>query len=372
VIKPTKATSYFVNVVDANGCSKTDTLNVGFIPNVHALFQTYDLDFSNPGYNNVCYPDAIQFKNLSVNGVYFIWDFGDGTVPLQMSDSISIVHEFQQPGVYEVKLKALNPSTCNQEDFALKTINYFKDQIEVGDDAEICEGAQFQLTATGGSVYAWSNDDQTFSSSNPSPFVQPTLTTQYFVTVTDVNNCIRKDTVLVTVLDSVDLKWQHRFKGNCTDRPSVLVQNLTPPTEDITFLFDFGDGTTSVETEVEHLYEKDGLYSLKFISQKKFCSFEEVVQLPVYKLWVPNVFTPDDSPGYNDNFEIRFGADMIPPADAGLPLQLTVVNRWGNKVFESHDYKNDWKAHGLEGGIYFIHLKVGDFATCKSWVHIVK
>jgi hypothetical protein len=372
MVQPTEATTYFVTVVDANGCSKADTLHVGFTPNVHASFQTYDLDLSKPGYNNVCYPDPILFKNLSVNGVYFIWDFGDGTVPLQMPDSISIIHEFQQPGVYQVKLKALNPNTCNLDDYAIKTVNYFKDQIEVGDDGEICEGNQFQLTATGGSKYSWSSEDHTFSSSKPSPFVQPALTTRYFVTVTDVNNCLRKDTVQVTVLDSVDVKWQHQFKGNCTDRPSIFVQNLSPPADDVTFRFDFGDGTTSAETEVEHIYEKDGVYSLKFIAQKKFCPFEETVQLPVYKLLVPNVFTPDDSPGYNDNFEIRFGDDMISPADVGQPLQLIVVNRWGNKVFESQDYKNDWNGHGLEGGVYFIHLKVGDFNSCKSWVHIVK
>ena len=70
--------------------------------------------------------------------------------------------------------------------------------------------------------------------------------------------------------------------------------------------------------------------------------------------------------------QIRFGAGMIAPADVGLPLQLVVVNRWGTKVFESQDYKNDWKAHGLEGGIYFIHLKVGDFTSCKTWLHIMK
>ena len=58
IVQPTKATTYFVTVVDANGCSKKDTLTVAITPNVHAAFQTYDLDFSKPGYNNVCYPNG--------------------------------------------------------------------------------------------------------------------------------------------------------------------------------------------------------------------------------------------------------------------------------------------------------------------------
>jgi PKD repeat protein len=372
VVSPSTETSYFVTVVDVNGCSKKDTVNVGVTPNVHAGFQTYDLDLSKPGYNNVCFPNAIRFKNLSVNGVYFVWDFGDGTVPLQMADSISIAHQFQQQGVYQVKLKALNPNTCNLEDIATRTIHYFKEKIEVGKDGEICEGSTFQLTANGASVYAWSSEDHTFSSATPSPIVQPEKTTRYFVTATDANGCVGKDTVDVVVLDKVELQWQHLLNGNCVDRPTVVVQNLTPPVDGVTFSFDFGDGTTSTETEVEHIYEKDGSYSVTFSAQKNLCSSEEIVQLPVYTLSVPNVFTPDGSPGYNDTFEVGFGADMMKPADAGMPVHVLVVDRWGKKVFESRDYKNDWSGSDLSGGVYYVHLKVGDLATCKSWLHIVK
>lgn len=372
IVYPTLETDYFITVVDANGCSKTDTVNVAITPNVYAMFQTYDLDLSKPGYNNICLPGGIRFKNRSTNGEYFIWDFGDGSVPLQMPDSIDIAHEYRQQGVYQVKLTALNPNTCNQNDVAIKVINIFKDNIQVGDDGEICEGSTFHLTATGGSLYQWSAEDRTFMSSAPSPIVQPAQSMSYFVTVTDVNNCVRKDTVYVNVVDSVDVKWLHHLKGNCTERPFLIVQNLTPPEDGVNFRFDFGDGTSSEETEIEHMYEKDGLYSLKFTAQKGVCLFEETVQLPVYKLLVPNVFTPEGSPGYNDHFVVGFGSDLTIPFDVGQKVQLIVLNRWGVNVFESPDYKNDWNAQDLEGGVYYLNIKVGELATCKNWVHIVK
>lgn len=372
-VKPDTATTYYVTVVDADGCSKTDTLNVEVTQNVRASFQTYDLNFSTAGYNNVCFPELMRFKNQSVNGETFIWDFDDGvTLPTTKNDTVSVIHLFPQQGTYNVKLKALNPNTCNKVDSVIKKINYFKDQIKVGPDGEICEGATFPLTASGGSVYAWHTEDNSFISSSPSPVVQPERTTQYFVTVTDSHNCVRKDTIQVTVLDSVDLKWQHQFNGNCTDRPSVFVQNLTPPAEEVTFYFDFGDGTTSSENEIEHLYEQEGMYSLTFRAQKKFCTFEEVIKLPVYALFVPNVVTPEDSPGYNDNFQIGFGPEKLPPAEVGLSVQLMVFDRWGKKVFESPDYKNNWNGHGVVGGVYYINLKLGDVARCKSWLHIMK
>lgn len=365
-IQPTSdVMSYFVTAVDGDGCSKTDTIDVVLIHDVHALFQ--------PDKNDVCYPDSIRFKNLSDNAESFIWDFGDGTIiPQTKTDTVSLFHGFEQQGVYNVKLTASNLLSCNKSDSFIIPIHYFKDHIEVGDDGEICEGTPFQLTATGGSIYEWTGEDHTVVSSNPSALVQPAHTTHYFVTVTDGNGCVRKDTVQVMVVDSVDLKWEHRLEANCTDRPVILVQNQTPPADDVSFLFDFGDGTTSELNEVEHAYEKDGTYSLKLSAQRKFCTFEETAQLPVYRLLIPNVFTPDDSPGYNDYFEIGFGPDRIAPADAGIAVQLVVVDRWGKKVFESQDYKNDWNAPGLANGIYYVHLKIGDLTTCKGWLHIMK
>jgi hypothetical protein len=373
VILPKNGASYYVTVVDANGCSKKDTVNVGVVKNVRASFQTYDLNFSKPGYNNVCYPDVIRFKNLSTNANNFIWDFDDGTVLSKTkSDTLSIIHGFKQEGIYRVKLKAINLNTCNKADSVIKTINYFKNKVKVGDDVEICEGSNYQLTAPGASIYAWSTADGKFNSSSPSPIVKPITTTQYFVTTTDANGCVKKDTIQVAVLNKIELKWQYRFEGNCIDRPSVIVQNQTPPVDSVTFRFDFGDGTISEETEVEHVYKEDGLYPLKFIAQKKFCPSEETVQLPVYSLFVPNVITPDSSPGYNDHFEVRFGTALLVPANVGIPIQMTVVDRWGKQVFESKDYKNDWNANGITGGMYYVHIKIGDFATCKNWLHILK
>lgn len=373
LIQPTDSASYFVRVVDANGCSKTDTINISVTRYIRASFQTYDVDFSKPGLNDVCYPDSLRFKNLSTNGQDFIWDFDDGTVINKTkTDTASLLHGFAQAGVYKVKLKAINPNSCNKADSLTRIINYFKEQIHVGEDGEICEGTTFQLTAAGGSTYAWFTEDRTFISSSHSITVQPAHTTKYFISASDVNKCALEDTVHVVVLDSVDLKWKHNFEGNCTGRPSIVVQNLTSPADDVTFLFDFGDGTTSEDMDVEHSYEKDGLYQLKIIAQKRFCQYQETVSLPVYEPLIPNVFTPETSPGYNDSFAVVFGADKISPADIGINVELMIFDRWGKKVFESRDYRNDWKGDGLSAGVYYVQVKVGDFATCKTWLHILK
>ncbi len=374
IVHPTdNVTSYFVTVIDANGCSKKDTVNVILTHNIEALFQTYNLDFSISDYNNVCSPDSIRFKNLSVNGLSYTWDLGDGTfLNTTNSDTISFFHSYAQPGVYQVRLTANNMLSCNKTHSVTKTIHYFKGQITVGNDGEICEGSSFQLTAAGGNNYAWSTEDNSFSSSNPSPVVSPVTNTEYFVTITDANNCVRKDTLAVRVVNRVDLKWKHQLQGNCFDRPSIFVQNLTPSIDDVFFSFDFGDGTTSAASEFVHHYENDGTYSIVLLAEKEFCLFDETIQVPVYKLFVPNVITPESSPGYNDYFMIGFGENLITPAEAGMKVQLNVFDRWGKEVFSSNDYQNNWNGNGLSTGTYYIYLKAGELSTCKNWLQILR
>ncbi|MET4081384.1 gliding motility-associated-like protein [Pedobacter sp. UYP30] len=74
-------------------------------------------------------------------------------------------------------------------------------------------------------------------------------------------------------------------------------------------------------------------------------------------LFVPNLFTPNGD-GNNDAFEIR-----------GLSLfygnNLVIVNRWGNEVYKSNSYHNDWTGEGLNEGTYFYKLNVKEAADSK-------
>lgn len=372
-IQPRESGFYFVTASDANGCTRNDTVTIMVNKNVRANFQTYDIQFAKPGFNNVCYPEQIRFKNLSFKGESFIWNFDDGTtINRSKTDTASLVYRFKQPGSFRVKLKAINPATCNKADSVIKIINYFVNTVKAGDDAQICEGSSYTLTAPGARTYEWYSADRSFVSTDPSPAVQPKTTITYFVNTTDANGCKKKDTLVVDVLNRAELKWQYRLNVSCLNRSTVFVQNQSAASEGITYQFDFGDGTTSPERELEYAYKNDGTYRLRLFARNKFCITEEAVSLPIYTFFVPNVITPENSPGANDNFEIRLGPTRLVPADVGLPIQLTVLNRWGNEVYQSKDYQNDWNGEGLAAGIYFIEVKLAKSASCKSWIQVIK
>lgn len=66
------------------------------------------------------------------------------------------------------------------------------------------------------------------------------------------------------------------------------------------------------------------------------------------ELRIPNVFTPNGD-GRNDTWEIEGteGVDRI---------EVTVVNRWGNEVYRSNDYRSDWNGGNLNEGTYYYSL----------------
>lgn len=66
---------------------------------------------------------------------------------------------------------------------------------------------------------------------------------------------------------------------------------------------------------------------------------------------IPNVFTPSKVDGINDMFVI----ENLPPQS-----HLIIYNRWGTKVYESTDYKNDWTGDNHSDGVYYYILNTPD------------
>ena len=82
-------------------------------------------------------------------------------------------------------------------------------------------------------------------------------------------------------------------------------------------------------------------------------------------LLIPNVFTPNGD-GKNDRF-------VVTGLEAFDSAVLQVFNRWGNEVFHSADYRNNWDGGNLNEGSYYYRLvlkKNGKDTQYKGWVLI--
>lgn len=337
------------------------------LSSLKARIQTNSLKLDKPGTRTVCFPDKIVFQNLSTGGQSYKWNLGDG-LKLDKTDTTLIVHEYKSPGQYVVRLSAFSQGTCKGKDSTTLVVNVYQPAGVAGNDESMCFNAGTKLFATGGASYDWKSKPGDFKSVEARPAVNPTENTEYFVTITDVHGCTKKDTVKIKVIPGIDLQFEAAKIHDCYSRPRVEVRNRTDAEEE-TF-FDFGDGTTSDFTKDIHDYQKDGIYTVRLVGKKDFCIYDKKITLPFYDLKVPNVITPEQSTGANDFFRIRYGD--LTTSEAGVRVSLIIYNRWGKKVFEDLDYKDNWSAEGLGAGVYYYEADIEGEDVCKGWVQVVK
>jgi gliding motility-associated-like protein len=86
----------------------------------------------------------------------------------------------------------------------------------------------------------------------------------------------------------------------------------------------------------------------------------DVVVITFNDFVVPQGFSPNGD-NKNDKFEIM-GLENY----SGVSLK--VVNRWGQEVYSSSDYKNDWDGSGLEEDTYFYVLNIPGTSVKNGFV----
>lgn len=343
------------------------------LSSLKARVQSNSIRLDEPGLSKICMPDPIVFQNFSTGGETFEWDLGDGT-KLVKYDTSRVTHQYQNDGVYTVWLKAIDKGTCKVKDSASVRISVFVADIRVQDDDKLCLNNAYTLKASGGASYFWYTEDMIFQSDKQNPTVLPNDTTRYIVRVTETSGCAQLDTVQLDVIPTLMPTFEWDQSAECFDRPSLRVTSTTDSLwNDDRLFFDFGDGTMSELTEVEHDFEKDGVFNVKLVLVRDICVTEQVVSLPVFQLKIPNVITPGKKDAANDEFVIQYGPVAgITPANHGFKTSVRIYNRWGKLVYNSDDYQYDWDGEDVEGGVYYYEITVEGHATCKSWLHLVK
>jgi Leucine-rich repeat (LRR) protein len=94
-------------------------------------------------------------------------------------------------------------------------------------------------------------------------------------------------------------------------------------------------------------------------------------------LVLPNVIFPEGASGDNRYFIVE-ALNKCPEAFGPKPTKFMVYNRWGDQVFHSNDYKNDWDGNNDQGqplpaGTYYYLLDLGGVsAPVKGYVVIMR
>ncbi|NLA32194.1 MAG: PKD domain-containing protein, partial [Methanomicrobiales archaeon] len=208
-------------------------------------------------------PLSVQFTDESAGNVTaWLWNFGDGNTSTEQSPS----HTYETPGIYNVSLNA-----SNAYGFSIETES---DYITVLDPpaaaftADQTEGnapltVQF-ADESAGDVTAWLWD---FGDGNTSTEQSPSHTYgnpgNYTVSLTACND-YGEDTDTRTDYITVLEPPVAVFTADPTEGNSPLAVQFTDESAgNVTaWLWDFGDGNTSIEPSPNHTYEDAGAYTV--------------------------------------------------------------------------------------------------------------
>jgi gliding motility-associated-like protein len=235
--------------------------------------------------------------------------------------------------------------TCTRTDSVM--INVWPAPVpDAGDDDGICFGITAQLQGTGGVTYQWATDPSFVSSTDISdPVVKPTVTTTYYLHVTDIHDChsLQHDEVVVNVTPSVKI-----FAGRDTlvaiNQPLQLhaietnnsgvtkwewsgTQHLSDP-------FVAGPVATFPYPVTTSPYEYT--YTITGTTAEG-CQGSDEIKIKVYQgpeIYVPSAFTPNGD-GKNDWL-------IALPVGIKEFKFLRVYNRWGQIVFTTQNPSRGW------------------------------
>jgi gliding motility-associated-like protein len=116
------------------------------------------------------------------------------------------------------------------------------------------------------------------------------------------------------------------------------------------WVWKFTDGTSTNDMNPSHVFpDSDTVTFIYTTTDGCTDSIKTNVEVKVFELEIPNVFTPNGD-GTNETW-------AIPNLDRYIDNDLIVFNRWGQKVFNSGDYKGDWDGGKLPDGVYFYILR---------------
>ena len=124
----------------------------------------------------------------------------------------------------------------------------------------------------------------------------------------------------------------------------------------VSFVWDFGDGTSSIETNPSHQYMQEGEFTIILIASTinqcvdTFLIFKAVVAKSAGQINFPSAFSPSTS-GPNDGHYTPgdYNNDVFHPVFVGIDeYQFSIFNRWGELLFESNDPNIGWNGYYRE------------------------
>ncbi|MEO1516891.1 MAG: PKD domain-containing protein [Bacteroidota bacterium] len=236
--------------------------------------------FRNPAF--ACPGELLRFENQSsADVVEFRWDFGDSLALSALSSLSSPSFTFHRPGSYEVCLTVFSNGDCSDTDCQMvQVFDPPQSQFLFTDSLCLGDPVSFEDVSRGNGLSCFYDfGDGNLSDDCLTQHVYGAAGT-YVVTqiVTDGNGC--RDTSLqsLVVRDLPQVAFRFEVLQAC-DPAEVAFFNDSQDAS--SFLWDFGDGATSAQTNPVHEYLQGGKYVVRLLAGREGICFQERVDTVV-------------------------------------------------------------------------------------------
>ena len=248
-----------LNVMYANGCSQ----------NVH-FDSIVVFDAPHPGFSmgnqSGCAPLTVSFTNLTVGNFTWLWDFGDGST----STLANPIHTYDSTGYFIPSLTATSVNGCSNTAInpwyyvsALgPTANFYADIISG------CPPLVVNFTDLSASTNQWlwlfGDGD---SSTQQFPSHTYANSGDYTVTLIVTNNQGCKDTLVYPATISVGVASNNFVPVPPVTACAPFTAYFSDNSGAASWLWNFGDGGTSILQNPNHTYTQPGTYVVSLTTQ---------------------------------------------------------------------------------------------------------
>ena len=178
----------------------------------------------------------------------------------------------------------------------------------------------------------------------------------------------KSNTIYTVNISFNECVYKHSFKVNYVPgislgpdtvlcRQEILKLNPGPTSRK----YQWSDGST----DSVRFISTPGTYWVEVLDAKG-CNVRDTLSVSYINCpgFVPNVFTPN-----GDEHNQMFVVENI----ENRQWSLEVFNRWGQRVYQSDHYKNDWDGKGLSDGIYYYLLYSPSLGKrTRGWVQLLR
>lgn len=328
------------------------------------------------------YPTTLSFTPVALPGQHDSFWSPDGNLTFQDANMNNVIFMSNTQGTFPLTYQVTSDFGCTYDTTFNITV-YGPPTVDLPNSMYFCN-VNTDLEPVYGNALPNTNYDYAWS-----PAVNVTAPNIAFPQATNVpdstwisviswpsydNTCTGTDSVyviipdapaFVTSSDSICLSEQIELNFPAVVSSSFYNWYLVP--------FDTLSVQPSFQTPLPNSPVDSIVYFLE--ATEGICGFKSVSDFTIHYLpcevFLPNVLNINQQDEYN-NDALNFGDALFYYSNAAVQ----VFNRWGDLVYESSNYKNNWIPSDLSDGVYYYTLSVttptGTIEGYRSYFHLMR